>query len=616
MKMNEEEMTVGDGMEILIVEDSPTQAEQLRHLLEEHDFQVRVAGNGKEALHLLRQKTPTIVISDILMPEMDGYQLCAEIRRNEQLRSVPVILLTSLTDPLDVIKGLECGADNFITKPYGERYLLSRIQYLLVTQELRKHERTKMGVEILFAGKRYLITSERQQILDLLLSIYEAAVQKNHELREVQEKLETMNDRLAELVHERTASLQLEVTQRRQAEEALREANLRLEGALESLKKTQQRMVQQERLRAFGQMASGIAHDFNNALSPILGYSEMLLASLKAAFNPEEAREYLELIHTSARDAANVVRQMREFYRPRDESEQVQLLNLNEIVRQAVSLTEPRWKAQAQAGGITLQVKTELGRIPRILCDESELREVLVNLIFNALDAMPEGGTLTIQTRRENDSVILEVADTGGGMTEEAIQHCFEPFYSTKGERGTGLGLAMVYGIIQRHRGAIMVDSSPGKGTRFAIQLPGRVSDSEGEAQKPPQSLLPSLRVLVVDDEPLVGKVIADYLKSEGHRPESASNGAEALQKFKRGGFDVVVTDNAMPEMNGVQLCLAVKQVSPETPVILLTGFGDLLNHQEKPESVDLVVSKPVTLSALREALLKVSKDLQSYNQS
>jgi signal transduction histidine kinase/DNA-binding response OmpR family regulator len=209
------------AVDILAVEDSPTQALQLQYILEQHGYRAAVAQNGQDALAFMRQHKPTMVISDILMPEMDGYQLCQQIKADADLADVPVILLTSLSDPKDVIKGLECGADSFIVKPYAEDFLLSRIQYTLANQRVRQVERTQMGLEIFFAGQTYFITSDRLQILNLLLSTYETAIQKNRLLVQAQDALQQLNTHLEEMVAERTAALTVEVAERRWAEEAL-----------------------------------------------------------------------------------------------------------------------------------------------------------------------------------------------------------------------------------------------------------------------------------------------------------------------------------------------------------------------------------------------------------
>jgi signal transduction histidine kinase/DNA-binding response OmpR family regulator len=216
------------AVDILVVEDSPTQALQLRHILEQHGYRASLAQNGLAALACIRQHKPTMIISDILMPEMDGYQLCQQIKADADLIDIPVILLTSLSDPRDVIKGLECGADNFIVKPYDEDFLLSRIQYTLANQLGRQVERTQMGLEIFFAGQTYHITSDRLQILNLLLSTYETAIQKNRLLVHAQDALQQLNTHLEEMVAERTAALRIEIAERRRAEEALQQYAERL----------------------------------------------------------------------------------------------------------------------------------------------------------------------------------------------------------------------------------------------------------------------------------------------------------------------------------------------------------------------------------------------------
>ena len=220
---------MNQGVEILIAEDSPTQAAQLQHILEAHDYSVRIAENGQRALDMMRagECAPSLVISDIMMPEMDGYTLCCEVKKDRGLKEIPVMLLTSLSDPTDIIRGLECGADNFLTKPYDERQLLARVQYILLNREMRREGRTRMGMEVFFGGQRLVVTPERQQILDLLISAYETAVQKNLELQRVQEELKALTERLEEEVEERTRELTAEIAERKQAEEALTESEQR-----------------------------------------------------------------------------------------------------------------------------------------------------------------------------------------------------------------------------------------------------------------------------------------------------------------------------------------------------------------------------------------------------
>lgn len=221
--------------DILIAEDSPTQAEQLKYLLEKHDYRVIAAGNGREALDLLQVHKPEIVISDIIMPEMDGYEFCRQVKTNKELKNIPIILLTSLSNPEDVIKGLECGADNFITKPYDETYLISRISYLLTNMHLQNIDESQVGLTIHFGKRKYFISSNRLQIFNLLLSTYETAIQKNRELEKVQGELRHLNERLEEKVKQRTAKLTEEIEERKLATAALKQSEVKYRTLIERL---------------------------------------------------------------------------------------------------------------------------------------------------------------------------------------------------------------------------------------------------------------------------------------------------------------------------------------------------------------------------------------------
>lgn len=400
-----------------------------------------------------------------------------------------------------------------------------------------------------------------------------------------------------------------DITNRELAVVVLRETNQKLSSALEDLSRAQRQMVQQERLAALGEMASGIAHDFNNALSPVVAYSELLLTRPNALDDKEKARSYLQYILTAGQDAANVVSRLREFYRQREPGTGHEPVKLNIIVAQAASLTSPRWKDQAQANGLDLRLIVMPGPVPPILGDEAELREMLTNLIFNAVDAMPADGTITITSRADGEHVVLAVGDTGTGMTEEVRQHCLEPFFTTKGQHGTGLGLGMVYGIVHRHGGTVGIESAPGEGTTVTIRLPfAGPSNSEAATPVPEVLAASPLHILVVEDEVLVRQGLLEYLAIDGHRVASADNGHEALEELRLARFDLVVTDRSMPGLSGDELAVAIKHASPDLPVIMLTGFGDLMTAAgECPAGVDLVLCKPVRLAPLREAIQQVT---------
>jgi PAS domain S-box-containing protein len=397
-----------------------------------------------------------------------------------------------------------------------------------------------------------------------------------------------------------------DISARKHTEQSLRESTRQLGQTVAELRETQQQIVQQERLRALAQMASGVAHDFNNVLAKILGFNELLLAWPENLKDTEKVKKYLQMTNAAAQEAVSIVNRLREFYRHRKETEVYQAIDVNEAVAQAIAMSQPKWKDQMMASGATVAVNTELRKVPPIRGSESELREVLINLLFNAVDAMPQGGTVTVATGTEGDSIVIEVCDTGRGMTEEVRQRCFEPFFTTKGERGTGLGLAIVYGIVQRHGGSIDIQSVVGKGTVVVIRFPV-LQAADGEQPTGGTASLRPLRVLVVEDEPQVRDIEAEYLRGDGHSVETAENGRQGIERFQHGHFDVVVADRAMPEMNGDQMTSAIKEASPHTPVLMVTGFADMpmegidLTHQP-----DLILRKPITQTALRQAVARV----------
>jgi signal transduction histidine kinase/CheY-like chemotaxis protein/uncharacterized membrane protein affecting hemolysin expression len=402
---------------------------------------------------------------------------------------------------------------------------------------------------------------------------------------------------------------------------ALASHQARLYGALQQayddLRQTQQAVLQQERLRALGQMASGIAHDINNAISPVSLYTDALLE--REPNLSERARGYLTTIQGAITDVARTVSRMREFYREREAQLTLAQVDINSSVRQVVELTRPRWSDQPQQRGAVVDLQVDLpATLPPVMGAENEIRDALTNLIFNAVDAMPAGGTLLVRTREERNSlgdarVLVEVSDSGTGMDEDTRRRCLEPFFTTKGERGTGLGLAMVYGMVQRHSAEIDIDSKRGRGTTVRLSFPAQTSSMlamtpVGNGPAPARRL----RVLLVDDDPLLIKSLQDTLEQDGHVLTAAQGGQAGIDAFaaakERGElFDVVITDLGMPHVDGRKVAATVKHISPPTPVILLTGWGQrLIAESETPAHVDKVLSKPPRLQELRAALAEL----------
>jgi signal transduction histidine kinase len=394
-----------------------------------------------------------------------------------------------------------------------------------------------------------------------------------------------------------------------------------LQKAYDELRQTQETVVQQERLRSLGQMASGVAHDVNNALTPVVAYSELLLESQPDM--PENTRHFLQIIKQSGEDIAQIVGRMRAFYRRRSGGEPLAEVDLNHVVQEVIELTRPRWRDISQREGISIEFKQDLERpLPGLLSDSSEIREAMINLVFNAVDALPKGGFITFVTRlRDGEKngaaekqVVMEVRDNGIGMDEKTRQRCLEPFFSTKALRGgTGLGLAMVYGMMQRHEGAIEVESTPGKGTCMRLVFPIRQKltaavDRPAPAPQPARSL----RVLCVDDDELIRQLLNDCLTQFHHQVSTAPTGEEGLKMFQRArqegrSFEIVITDLGMPKMDGHQLARAIKETDPRTPVVMMTGWGAMMKEDgENAPNVDALVGKPPQLLELNELLLRL----------
>jgi PAS domain S-box-containing protein len=384
-----------------------------------------------------------------------------------------------------------------------------------------------------------------------------------------------------------------------------------LQRAYDDLRHTQQQVMQQERLRALGQMASGIAHDINNAISPVALYTEALLEREHGL--TDRGRKQLEIVQRAVDDVAQTVARMGEFYRVREPQISLVPVDINKLVRQVLDLTRARWSDMVQQRGSAIDVRLDLAsNLPPIAAVESQVRDALVNLVFNAVDAMPQGGPLTLRTRLAEGTgrqiVQLEVIDAGIGMDEDTRRRCLEPFFTTKGTRGTGLGLAMVYGVAQRHNANLEIESEPGKGTLVRMSF---AATSEAIAATPAGQGAPvaRMRILIIDDDPLLLKSLRDTLESEGHDVTVAASGQAGINAFvvahaAGAPFPLVITDLGMPHVDGRKVAATIKASVPSTVILMLTGWGRrLVAEGDVPPGVSQVLSKPPKLIELRAAI-------------
>ena len=369
-------------------------------------------------------------------------------------------------------------------------------------------------------------------------------------------------------------------------------------------KEIEHKLLQSEKLKSLGELAGGVAHDFNNVLAAILGRAQLLKMIVETPPEKEERRksvielkEGLEIIEKASRDGAETVRRIQEFARRRDDDKYFTSVDINEIVDNALEFTRMKWKDNAESQGIKINIKKELSTLPITSGSAAELREVLTNLINNAVDAMPQGGEIKIKTYQEDTHITIKVEDTGVGIPRALRDRIFDPFFTTKGVKSTGLGMSVSYGIINRHHGTISVDSTEGEETTFTIKLPISEKVIEEEKVRHFEDEAKKARILVIEDEEPVRNLLSDILKKGGHKVEVVSDGNQGIEVFKEKAFDLVFTDLGIPGMSGWQVAEKVKSINGRVPVILITGWNvELRESENKGKWVDLIIHKPFEL--------------------
>ncbi|MBC8029130.1 MAG: response regulator [Pyrinomonadaceae bacterium] len=372
----------------------------------------------------------------------------------------------------------------------------------------------------------------------------------------------------------------------------------------------QEQFSQVEKLSALGQLASGVAHDFNNSLASILGRSELMMKHTEDA----KMRRGLEIIAKSARDGAKTVKRIQDFARQRSERD-FELVDVDQMLLDVSEITRPRWRDGAEAKNVHIQLDLRNHSYAQVSGDVSELRDVLVNVIFNAVHAMPMGGQLTLSADVADGQVTLSVIDTGVGMPAEVRSRVFDPFFTTRGVEGMGLGLAVGYGVIRRHHGTFEVESELGKGSAFHIKLPvaevsaGTHNNSISGVTATPQRRSNMIRVLVVDDEEEVRNLLKDILEDADCEAVTASQAYDGLRLFDEGGFDAVFTDLGMPGMSGWELARAIRQKNSQVPLAIITGWGEAVSTSDREVAqVDWVLSKPFSMAQIGDIVQEVAR--------
>lgn len=563
---------------IFVVEDSRTQAMELKCLLEANDYQVVVAADGKDAMEKLQTLIPDVILTDIVMPNMNGYDLCKAIRANKRTKDIPVVLLTSLSSPDDVIEGLKCGADNFITKPFDYDCLLSRIHYILLNRQLRQSQPVSLGLSLFFGGKKHVITAERTQILDLFFSSFDATIHKHRQLENTIKELS-------------------------EAKEYLQEAKSEAERAY----------------AARGNFLANITHDLRTPLSAIVGISELLSTT---GLNNEQL-EYVNIIKNAGEGLLLQINNILDF--SKIDAGMIELENIDfDLFSQVKSATTLLFR-MLQEKHLEMQVNIDPETPQFINGDEIRLRQIFINLLSNAIKYTKCGKiTFNIKVvRSENNivSLLFECIDTGIGISTEDQSGMFNRFTQldkakNRNSLGTGLGLAIVKQLVGVMGGEIKLESALGVGSKFSFELDFPISSAiaADEAKTAVQNhyigtnanseheLSGSIKVLIADDSLVNQTVAANLLKRNGYNYELVSNGADACKIFKERGdeFSLILMDCQMPIMDGFTAAAEIrrieeqKSVSKPIPIIAMTAssasesgrncsFSGMNGYIEKP---------------------------------
>lgn len=377
----------------------------------------------------------------------------------------------------------------------------------------------------------------------------------------------------------------------------------------ENLESTRLQLIQSERLRALGELATGVAHNFNNLLSGILGHTQMLLSK-----NLDPATcERLQIIEKLVLDGSEVVRRIQEFTRLRT-TKDFSEVNIKDIINDVVRMTESKWSGGSNIPKITLRIDTDSMEIPIVEGNASELREVFINILFNAVDAMPKGGEFTIQTKTNGKDIFVYFIDTGEGMSAETKKRVFDPFFTTKGSKGTGLGMSVAYGIISRHSGHISIDSELGVGTTVIVQLP--ISEKFIKEMEHKYNLKheEKTKILLIEDHKITLDVLAENLINLGHHVQKADSGMAGIKMFKDGNYDIVITDVGLCDISGWAVSKKIKDMSPLVPIVFITGWANQLSPSQLKEcDVDFILAKPFKIEEISSIIKKAIDSRKVY---
>ena len=616
---------------ILLVEDNDDHAMLARKALSGSDqmFEVERAASADECLVMLDEKSYDAIVLDYSLPRRSGLEILQEIK--EAAYDIPVVMITSHGDEKVAVEAMKSGAYDYVSKV--DDYLTKLP--LVLQKAIKAHEMAKERAElqatieesenrlrnifenvgvgfieirddrsISYANpkaRHYLGITDEPQTVEVYTLFPRDEEDGSECVSDVIENCFQTGESANCEIEKNDRQFSVTITPIRENDSSVKQLVMVLMEVTDQ-KRLQQQLIQSERIRVLGRMASGVAHDFNNTLAAILGRTELMLMNPK---DRTEIEKGLRIIQKAALDGADTVKRIQEFTRVAKKRES-ERLEVNDIVRDAVKMTEPRWKDESQRDGVKINLSMELNSRTLITGSAADLREALTNMVFNAVEAMPDGGALSIKTYDEGECACISISDTGTGIPSEVVGSIFEPFFTTKGVGYAGLGLSVAYGIIKRHEGEIQVDSIMGEGAKFTIRLAASIEAAQEEAPDVTISESGKANVLVVDDEEDIRELLTNIMTRFNHSIVTADSGMEGIAAFRNGNYDVVFTDLGMPEMSGWEVAQQIKSIDPDVMVVLITGWGVELDENElKEQNVDVVISKPFQIEQLLEVTSK-----------
>ncbi|PLX02568.1 MAG: hypothetical protein C0595_10295 [Marinilabiliales bacterium] len=585
-------------IKILIAEDSPTQATTLKFILEKSKFEVMVAYDGQEAYDMVISQTPDLIVSDIIMPKLNGFELCEKLKSNKATSHIPIILLTSLSATEDLFEAIKAGASNFITKPYKPEYLISQIQKVLKYKINNENNEDQLRVEMTFPGsKDRLISANPQQVLNLLISSYEAAIQRNEELTETQKELRNINEHLEEIVEERTKLLSREIEERKKTQDQLNVKNIQLEN------------LNSEKDKLF----SIIAHDLRSPFSGFIGLTKVMSENA-STFGKDKIVHYTKRLHNTAANIFDLLNNLLEWanINKRVANSQFSNFDLFPLVNSNIELVSERAKQK------NIKIKSNLSSNQFVFADREMINIAVRNLITNALKFTDKGGEIEISSTIDDTLIELSIKDSGVGIPPEKIKKLFKideetGTKGTDGEPSTGLGLVLCKEFIEKNGGELKVQSEPDVGSDFSFTIPRGKKPSEIEKQEMPSienisqtnDKKRKIKILIAEDDIASQMFLKVITKNISDDVFVVDNGVEAVKTINSNDdIDVILMDIQMPLLSGDEATKKIREFNKDVIIIANSAFNQFSESSDFKEiGFDHFISKPINKDKLIELL-------------